>query len=71
MISGTISDASEELFLVKPLMPSGLVAHAKPLSIGFNCALGAEQLRPHIKRISEIADVPISVHPNAGLLMKW
>ncbi|MDC3323805.1 methionine synthase [Gammaproteobacteria bacterium] len=43
------------------------VSHAKPDSIGFNCALGAEQLRPHIKRISEIANTAVSVHPNAGL----
>jgi len=43
------------------------VAHARPLSIGFNCALGAEQLRPHIQEVSSIADCLISTHPNAGL----
>ena len=68
MISGTISDASGRTLSGQTIDAFWTsVAHAKPLSIGFNCALGAEQLRPHIKRISEIADVPISVHPNAGL----
>ena len=41
--------------------------HAKPLSIGFNCALGAKQLRPHVEELSRIADVYVSAHPNAGL----
>ena len=68
MISGTITDASGRTLsgqTVDAFWTS--VAHAKPDSIGFNCALGAEQLRPHLKRISEIADVAVSVHPNAGL----
>ncbi len=68
MISGTITDASGRTLsgqTVDAFWTS--VAHAKPDSIGFNCALGAEQLRPHLKRINEIADVAVSVHPNAGL----
>ncbi len=68
MISGTITDASGRTLsgqTVDAFWTS--VAHAKPDSIGFNCALGAEQLRPHLKRISDIADVAVSVHPNAGL----
>src|SRR5262249_51242650 len=43
------------------------VRHAKPLSVGFNCALGAKQLRPHIEELARIADVFVSAHPNAGL----
>ena len=68
MISGTITDASGRTLsgqTVDAFWTS--VSHAKPDSIGFNCALGAEQLRPHIKRISEIANTAVSVHPNAGL----
>ena len=68
MISGTITDASGRTLsgqTVDAFWTS--VAHANPDSIGFNCALGAEQLRPHLKRICEIADVAVSVHPNAGL----
>ena len=68
MISGTISDASGRTLSGQTIDAFWTsVEHAKPVSIGFNCALGAEQLRPHVKRISEIADVAISVHPNAGL----
>ena len=40
---------------------------AKPLSVGFNCALGAEQLRPHIAETSSLAECYVSAHPNAGL----
>jgi 5-methyltetrahydrofolate--homocysteine methyltransferase len=43
------------------------VRHAKPLTIGLNCSFGATQLRPHVKVLSEIADVPIMIYPNAGL----
>jgi 5-methyltetrahydrofolate--homocysteine methyltransferase len=68
MISGTITDASGRTL-------SGQTAeafwnsmrHARPLSIGLNCALGARQLRPHIEELSRIADVYVSAHPNAGL----
>ena len=68
MISGTISDASGRTLSGQTIDAFWTsVEHAKPVSIGFNCALGAEQLRPHVKRLSEIADVAISVHPNAGL----
>ena len=68
MISGTITDASGRTLsgqTVEAFWNS--VKHSNPNSIGFNCALGAEQLRPHIKKISEIADTATSVHPNAGL----
>ncbi len=43
------------------------VRHAKPLTIGLNCSFGAQQLRPHVKVLSEIADTLIMVYPNAGL----
>ncbi len=43
------------------------VRHAKPLTIGLNCSFGAQQLRPHVKLLSEIADTLIMVYPNAGL----
>jgi len=68
MISGTITDASgrtlsgqtAEAFL-------NSVIHAKPLSVGFNCALGADELRPHIEELSAKANCYVSAHPNAGL----
>jgi 5-methyltetrahydrofolate--homocysteine methyltransferase len=68
MISGTITDASgrtlsgqtAEAFL-------NSVAHANPLSIGFNCALGAKEMRPHIEELSAKAASYISAYPNAGL----
>ena len=43
------------------------VAHARPLSVGINCALGAAQMRPFLAELAAIAPVPISVYPNAGL----
>jgi 5-methyltetrahydrofolate--homocysteine methyltransferase len=43
------------------------VRHAKPVTIGLNCSFGAQQLRPHVKVLSEIADTLIMIYPNAGL----
>ncbi|MAM40958.1 MAG: 5-methyltetrahydrofolate--homocysteine methyltransferase [Erythrobacter sp.] len=43
------------------------VRHARPLTVGLNCSFGATQLRPHVRTLSEIADCPIMVYPNAGL----
>jgi 5-methyltetrahydrofolate--homocysteine methyltransferase len=43
------------------------VRHAKPLTIGLNCSFGAQQLRPHVRSLSQIADTLIMVYPNAGL----
>ena len=43
------------------------VRHARPVTIGLNCSFGAEQLRPHVKTLSEIADTLIMIYPNAGL----
>ncbi|MCS6787390.1 MAG: methionine synthase, partial [Thiobacillaceae bacterium] len=68
MISGTITDASGRTL-------SGQTAeafwnslrHAEPFSFGFNCALGARELRAHVEEIARKADVLVSAHPNAGL----
>ena len=43
------------------------VRHARPVTIGLNCSFGAEQLRPHVKTLSEICDTLVMVYPNAGL----
>ncbi len=68
MISGTITDASGRTLSGQTVAAfCNSVAHAKPLSIGFNCALGAEQLRPHIEETSALVPTYVSTHPNAGL----
>lgn len=68
MISGTITDASgRTLSGQTPEAFWHSVRHAKPLAVGFNCALGVEEMRPHIKAVSDIADTYVSVYPNAGL----
>src|SRR6202165_3146127 len=68
MISGTITDASGRTLSGQTAEAFwNSVRHARPLSIGFNCALGAKQLRPHIEELSRIANVYVSAHPNAGL----
>jgi 5-methyltetrahydrofolate--homocysteine methyltransferase len=68
MVSGTITDASGrtlsgqtvEAFLIS-------ISHIPLLSIGFNCALGADQLKPYLKRLALNTTLNISAHPNAGL----
>ncbi|MCK5250725.1 MAG: methionine synthase, partial [Spirochaetaceae bacterium] len=68
MISGTITDASGRTLTGQT--PEAFwysMAHAEPISIGLNCALGATDLVPHIRALAGVAPVPISVHPNAGL----
>jgi 5-methyltetrahydrofolate--homocysteine methyltransferase len=68
MISGTIPDTSgRTLSGQTPEAFWNAVAHAKPLSIGLNCALGVEQLRQYIDEIARVANVHVSSHPNAGL----
>ncbi|MEM8767610.1 MAG: methionine synthase [Pseudomonadota bacterium] len=68
MISGTITDASGRTLSGQTCEAFWLsIAHARPLSVGLNCALGAEQLRPYVDELSRIADVRVSAHPNAGL----
>ena len=68
MLSGTITDASgrtlsgqtAEAFLIS-------VSHIPLLTVGFNCALGANQLTPHLEVLAQKSDLRISAHPNAGL----
>lgn len=68
MVSGTITDASGRTLsgqTVEAFWNS--ICHFPLLSVGFNCALGAKQLKEYLKQLSRIANVPISCHPNAGL----
>jgi 5-methyltetrahydrofolate--homocysteine methyltransferase len=68
MISGTIVDASGRTLsgqTTEAFWHS--VAHARPLSVGLNCALGAVQLRQYVQELSRVAPVYVSAHPNAGL----
>ena len=68
MISGTITDASGRTLSGQNVAAFWhSVSHIKPLSIGLNCALGAEQLRPYLAELSRIAGTFVSAHPNAGL----
>lgn len=68
MISGTITDASGRVLSGQTTEAFwNSVAHAKPISIGLNCALGAAELRPFIETLSKIANTYVSAHPNAGL----
>ncbi len=68
MISGTITDLSGrtlsgqtgEAFYYS-------VRHAEPISVGLNCALGADQLRRYVRELGDVAELPVSVYPNAGL----
>jgi 5-methyltetrahydrofolate--homocysteine methyltransferase len=68
MVSGTITDASGrtlsgqtvEAFLIS-------ISHIPLLSVGFNCALGADQLKPYLKRLAHNTSFSVSAHPNAGL----
>ncbi len=68
MVSGTITDASGRTLsgqTVEAFLAS--ISHVPLLSVGFNCALGAEQLKPDLQRLSLKSDFHISAHPNAGL----
>jgi 5-methyltetrahydrofolate--homocysteine methyltransferase len=68
MISGTITDRSGRTLSGQTVAAFWTsVAHARPLAIGLNCALGAQDLRPHIEELARIADTRTSLHPNAGL----
>ncbi|MBC7826135.1 MAG: homocysteine S-methyltransferase family protein [Chitinophagaceae bacterium] len=68
MISGTITDASGRTLSGQTLEAFYVsVMHAKPLSIGLNCALGAAEMRSHIEELSQIASCYTSAYPNAGL----
>ena len=68
MISGTITDASGRTLSGQTAEAFWYsVAHAAPLSIGLNCALGAKQLRQYVQDVGRVAPVYVSAHPNAGL----
>ena len=68
MISGTITDASGRTLTGQTTEAFwNSVKHAKPLSIGLNCALGPSDLRQYIEELSSFSDCFISAHPNAGL----
>jgi len=68
MISGTITDASGRTLSGQTLEAFYTsIMHARPLSVGLNCALGATQMRPHIEELSTIASCYTSAYPNAGL----
>jgi len=68
MMSGTISDASGRMLAGQtPAAFAASVAHARPVSIGFNCALGASAMHPYIIELSKSVDCCTSLHPNAGL----
>lgn len=68
MISGTITDASGRTLTGQTAEAFwNSVRHGDLLSIGFNCALGADAMRPHIKTVSDVANTFVSAHPNAGL----
>ena len=68
MLSVTITDASGRTLSGQTIEAFwNSVRHAKPLSVGINCALGAQEMRPYIQELSKIADCYISCYPNAGL----
>ncbi len=68
MISGTVTDASGRI-LSGQTVPAfwNSVRHAKPLTVGLNCALGAALMRPYAEELSKIADTFVCIYPNAGL----
>lgn len=68
MISGTITDASGRTLSGQTLDAFYIsIAHADPLSVGVNCALGAKEMRQHVEELSQIASCYVSAYPNAGL----
>ncbi|HEX2530331.1 MAG TPA: methionine synthase, partial [Burkholderiaceae bacterium] len=68
MISGTVTDASGRILSGQTVAAFwNSVRHAKPLTIGLNCALGAALMRPYAEEISKIADTFVCIYPNAGL----
>jgi len=68
MISGTITDRSGRTLSGQTTEAFWYsVRHSQPMSVGLNCALGADLMRPFVAELSRVADVPVSVYPNAGL----
>lgn len=68
IISGTITDASGRTLSGQTVEAFWIsVKHAKPFAVGLNCALGAEEMRPHLEALAKVADCFVSCYPNAGL----
>ena len=68
IVSGTITDASGRTLSGQTAEAFyNSVRHARPLAIGFNCALGAKELRPYVEELARCAETRVSCHPNAGL----
>ena len=68
MISGTITDASGRTLSGQTAAAFwNSLRHVRPLAFGFNCALGAKEMRQHVEEISRLCDCFVSAHPNAGL----
>jgi 5-methyltetrahydrofolate--homocysteine methyltransferase len=68
IVSGTITDASGRILSGQtPEAFWNSISHAAPLAVGLNCALGGQQLRPHIEELSRVADTYVCAYPNAGL----
>jgi 5-methyltetrahydrofolate--homocysteine methyltransferase len=68
MLSGTVTDASGRILSGQTVTAFwNSVRHAKPLTIGLNCALGATLMRPYVEELSNIADTFVCIYPNAGL----
>ena len=68
MISGTITDRSGRTLTGQtPEAFWASMSHARPFSVGLNCALGAAEMRQHVRTLSQVADTRISAYPNAGL----
>ncbi len=68
MISGTITDASGRTLSGQTVAAFwNSLSHVKPISFGFNCALGPDKLRQYVEELATIADTHVSAHPNAGL----
>jgi 5-methyltetrahydrofolate--homocysteine methyltransferase len=68
ILSGTITDASGRTLSGQTTEAFwNSVRHVRPLAVGLNCALGAEEMRPYVAELSRLADCFVSTHPNAGL----
>src|SRR5918992_1654626 len=68
IVSGTITDASGRTLSGQTAEAFyNSVRHARPIAIGLNCALGANELRPYVEELARLAEMHLSCHPNAGL----
>ena len=67
-LSGTITDASGRTLSGQTTEAFyNAIAHAEPLTVGLNCALGPKELRPYVEELSRVCETYVSIHPNAGL----